>query len=175
MELTSWQTPRTTDQWSPAAYLSAERITWYHISVVYFKRPIASHLQLSLRSHLHISLTNPKTNILSPVFMTNPRVHNIGMALLTPNSSLVYPDCPSPQQGIVGCGRWTENRPLSLSFRLNPWRFSQTLGHLQVWNGQHGSEEVAGGLLASHFMGRTLSYFPCIPSTLAFHHPIRVR
>lgn len=100
--------------------------------------------------------------------MANPGVHNIGMAL-TPNFGLVVHDrvpSPSPpQQGMVGSGRWTENRPLSLSFRLNPWPSSRGLTHLQVWNGQHGSEEVASGLSASHFQDRTpTSISPLSPS-----------
>lgn len=117
---------------------------------------MSPHIQLSQRSHhLNISHENPKTNILSPALMSNPRLHNIGMALLTPNTSSVFPDCNSPQQGMAG--RWTENRPLCLSFRLNPWLFSQTLKHLQVWDGQHGSEEVTSGHSASPFTGRTLT------------------
>lgn len=91
--------------------------------------------------------------------MTNPRVHNIGMALLTPNSGLVIPDriIPLSSQRMAGSGRLIENRPLSLSFRLNPWPFSTALTHLQVWNGQHGSEEMASGLSASRFLDRTLT------------------
>lgn len=61
---------------------------------------------------------------------------------------------------MAGSGIRTDNRPLSLSFRLNPWPFSQALTHLQVWNGQHGSEEVASGLWASHFLDRTLTFSP---------------
>lgn len=128
------------------------------------KRPQRSH-------HLNISHANPKTNILSPALMSNPRLHNTGMALLTTNTSSVFPDCNSPQQGMAG--RWTENRPLCLSFRLNPWLFSQTLKYLQVWDGQHGSEEVTSGHSASPFTGRTL--ISISPFTLLFHHSIRVR
>lgn len=63
---------------------------------------------------------------------------------------------------------------LSVSFRLNPWRFSQPLTHLQVCNVQLGSEEVADGPLASHSEGKTHLYFSCVPSTPPFHHPVQV-
>lgn len=44
---------------------------------------------------------------------------------------------------MVWRGWWTENRPLSPSFRPAAWPFSQGLKHVLVWNEQHGSEEVA--------------------------------
>ena len=69
---------------------------------------------------------------------------------------------------MAASGRWTENRPLSLSFRLNPWPFSRALTHLQVWNGQHGSEEVASGLSASPSMDGTLTSISPL-SPLPFH------
>lgn len=63
---------------------------------------------------------------------------------------------------------------LSLSFRLNPWRFSQALTLLQVCNVQLGSEEVADGPLASHSKGKTHHCFSCVASTPPFHHPVQV-
>lgn len=77
--------------------------------LLYIFLPITSNLQLSVRlypeprsHHLHISHTNPKTNIPSPVLITNPRVHNTDMALLTPYSGLVVPESLSGmgEQGV---------------------------------------------------------------------------
>lgn len=101
-------------------------------------------------------------------------VHIIGMASLT-HTPLFLPMTITP----AGRGRQRKEESqikcsLSLSFRLNPWRFSQPLTHLQVCNVQLGSEEVADGPLASHSKGKTHLYFSCVPSTPPFHHPVQV-
>lgn len=73
-----------------------------HICCIFLnpKKPITSNLYcisalcytLNLGVIMFIAHKTPKTNIPSPVLMTNPRAHNIGMALLTPDSGLVVPD-----------------------------------------------------------------------------------
>lgn len=63
-----------------------------HICCVFLnpEKPIASHLQLSVRSHLHISQANPKTNIPSPVLMTNPSLVFSWQSLLSAGDDGVW-------------------------------------------------------------------------------------
>lgn len=64
--------------------------------------------------------------------MTNPTVHTIAMALLTP--AFVKADCDSMQSPHLSRGHWERDRKQTSVpvIQTNPWLFSQVLTHLQI-------------------------------------------
>lgn len=126
-------------------------------------------------SSSHLTYKSQK-NIPSPVLMTNLRGHNIVMASLTPNSGFVVPDKipPLPSLHTVGVGEWemTENRPLPLSFRLNPWPYSRGLTHSQVWLASTDHRKwLAGSRPITSWTGllHLFLLYPLHPSVLPFY------